>query len=77
MRRVVAVWFPTWATDRLRRSAAPPPPDAPLVTASSDGRRMAIAAADRVALALGIRPGLALAQARAMVPGLLVAEADP
>jgi protein ImuA len=53
------------------------PPEAPLVTASSDGRRMAVAVADQAALALGIRPGLALAQARAMVPGLLVAEADP
>ena len=71
------MWFPTWATDRLRRGADPPPPDTPLVTASSDGRRMAVTAADQAALALGIRPGRALAQARAMVPDLLVAEADP
>jgi protein ImuB len=49
----------------------------PLITAGSDGRRMQVAAADRAALALGIRPGMALAHARAMVPGLVVEDADP
>lgn len=36
-----------------------------------------IAAADAVALGMGLRPGLPLAQAQARVPGLAVAEADP
>ena len=76
MRRVVAVWFPTWPTDRLRRSPGAPSPEGPLITAASDGRRMVVAAADPAALALGIRPGMALAHARAMVPGLAVADAD-
>jgi protein ImuB len=48
-----------------------------LITAASDGRRMAVAAADRAAMALGIRPAMALAHARAMVPGLAVVDADP
>jgi len=49
----------------------------PLITAASDGRRMVVAAADRAALALGIRPAMPLALARAMVPGLTVVDADP
>ena len=47
-----------------------------MITAASDGRRMVVAAADPAALALGIRPGMALAHARAMVPGLAVVDAD-
>ena len=37
---------------------------------------MVVAAADPAALALGIRPGMALAHARAMVPGLAMIDAD-
>ncbi len=38
---------------------------------------MVIGAADAAAAALGLHPGMALAHAQAMVPGLLVADADP
>ena len=76
MRRVVAVWLPTWPTDRLRRNTGAPSPEMPLITAASDGRRMVVAAADRAALALGIRPAMPLAHAHAMVPGLTVVDAD-
>ncbi len=47
-----------------------------MITAASDGRRMVVAAADQAALALGIRPGMPFAHARAMVPGLAVVDAD-
>ena len=47
------------------------------MTHAHDGRRLAVAAANRAALALGLRPGMPLAHAQAMVPGLEVAEADP
>ena len=78
MRRVVSVWLPTWPTDRLRRaSGGAPPPDAPLVTASHDGRRRVIAAMDAAAQALGLYPGLPLAHAQARVPDLGVVAADP
>ncbi len=46
------------------------------MTALHDGRRRVIAAADRAAAALGLRPGMAVAQAMAVVPGLAVLEAD-
>ncbi len=50
---------------------------APLVTAERRGQRMTVAAACPAAAALGLAPGMALAQARALVPGLDVRDADP
>ena len=47
-----------------------------MVTAVEEGRRV-IAAADEAAAALGLRPGTAVAQAMAVVPGLVVTKADP
>ncbi|MXP65638.1 DNA polymerase Y family protein [Roseomonas sp. M0104] len=86
MRRVVSLYLPTWPTDRLRRRQAtsagvqPPaeqPLEAPLVTRMAEENRQVIAAANQAALRLGLRPGMALAHAQAMVPDLQVAEADP
>lgn len=48
-----------------------------LVTRAHDGRRSVIAAADAAARALGLHPGMPLAHAMALVPDLLVANADP
>ncbi|HTB47907.1 MAG TPA: DNA polymerase Y family protein, partial [Acetobacteraceae bacterium] len=79
MRRVVSVWLPTLATDRLRRhgsvssaqaEAAQAGADGPLVTTAHDGRRMVVAAVDASAAALGLRSGMPLAQAQALVVGL-------
>lgn len=47
------------------------------MTRLHDGRRLAVAAADASAQALGLRPGMALAHAQALVPGLVVADATP
>jgi protein ImuB len=49
----------------------------PLVTASRTGNRVLIAAACPQAQALGLAPGMALAQARALVPGLDIVDSDP
>jgi len=77
MRRVVSLFLPTWPTDRLRRHGhAGLPVEQPLVTRAHDGQRMAVAAADAAARALGLRPAMPLAHAMALVPGLLVADAD-
>ena len=74
MRRIIALFLPTWPIDRLRRFGV----DAtPLVTACHDGRRRVIAALDPAAAALGLHPGMALAQAQARVPGLTIHEATP
>ena len=61
----------------------PPPRDklgeelAPLITSIRDGNRVVIAAACPQARALGLAPGMALAQARAQIAGLDIRDADP
>jgi protein ImuB len=79
MRRVISVFLPTWPTDLLRRfqSAAVPSADKPLVTTMHDGRRQVVAGADRAARALGLVPGMPVAQGQALVPGLTVIPATP
>lgn len=79
MRRIVALWFPRLPTDRLRRRwAVSPPPEAglPLVMAAKIDNAMRLTAVDRRAELLGLRPGMALASARAMVPVVTVKTAD-
>ena len=56
---------------------AAPPPEAPLVLKGSDGRRRIVAAADHAALATGVRTGMPLAKAQAMVEGLIIHDANP
>ena len=53
------------------------PADKPLVTIEKSAQRIIIAAACPAALTLGIAPGLALTQARALVPELDVRDAEP
>jgi protein ImuB len=77
--RAVSLYLPFWPADRLQRqlgtrSAAP---EKPLVFAGQDGSRRIIVAANPPARALGLCPGLALAEAQARVPGLAIAPADP
>ncbi|TGX54837.1 DNA polymerase Y family protein [Sphingomonas gei] len=50
---------------------------APRITSTRNGSRIEIAAACPQAQALGLRPGMALAQARAQVVGLDIRPADP
>jgi protein ImuB len=58
--------------------AIAPAPDAPpLVLARREGSRVLIAHACVAARAAGLRPGMAITMARAMVPGLDVRDADP
>ena len=79
MTRVVSLFLPRWPTDRLRRKSgdASPPADAPLVMAGRTGRRRLITALDANAERLGVRIGMAVTKAQALVPGLIVAESDP
>lgn len=78
MRRVVSLYLPTWPTDRLRRrlGTGAPPAEVPLVTIGRQARRRTVLAADVAALALGLRPGMAAAQARALCAELVVHDAD-
>lgn len=77
MRRVVSVWFPTLPTDRLRRpeegKGSEQHPDLPAVTTTN----RQVVSANQTATTLGLRPGMKVAQAQALVPNLQLSEADP
>lgn len=79
MARVISVFLPNWPTDRLRRKAgdAAPPGEVPLVVAGREKNRRVVTAADPAARALGLRAGMPVTKAQAMVPGLLIEPADP
>ncbi len=84
MRRVISLWLPTFATDRLhrRRTVARPTESAtslvsPLATITATHGGMRVVAVNPTAAAVGIAPGMPLAEARAVLPNLAVAEADP
>jgi protein ImuB len=79
MRRVVSLWLPTWPTDRIRRKlgAAAPPAETPLVLIGRAGRRRVVLAGDVAALRAGLRVGMHASKAQALMPGLIVMDADP
>lgn len=85
-------FFPTDRLRRTSRlpsgatgpSGRPGPADAPsreggppLVTVTRQGSRRIVAAVDEAAFAVGLRPGQAVAQAKASVAGLVLVEAAP
>lgn len=78
MTRVVSVFLPSWSIDRFRRMAgdAAPPPEVPLALIARDGNRKAVQAANAAALAAGLRVGMPATKAQALVPGLLIEEAN-
>ena len=79
MPRVVSLFLPTWPTDRVRRNlgAAAPPAEEPLVLIGREGRRRVVLAADRAALATGLRVGMPATKAQALVKGLIIRDAEP
>ena len=84
-RRLLSLYLPRWPTDRLRKraaGAAPSPqatarPDAALVLSGREGSKRLVMAADDRARRLGLYPGMALAKAQALVPGLDVQPFTP
>ncbi len=81
MKRIVSVWLPTLAIDRLTRTSGKPRPEpqklGPYVTVAGERGRLVVVAASREADAGGIAPSMPLADARALIPGLGVWQADP
>ena len=74
-RRYLAIWFPFLSADRLRRQS-PPEPGQPFAFVEKVKGALRLAAVDKQAKALGLTPGLALADARARMPNLLAFDAD-
>ncbi|MCO6050271.1 DNA polymerase Y family protein [Mesorhizobium sp. RP14(2022)] len=79
MRKVISVFLPTWATDRLSRrlGTAAPTRETPVVLAGREGNRRAVLAVNDSARRLGIWPGMAATQAQALLPDLATFEAEP
>ena len=74
-KRVIAVWLPTFATDRLQRAEYDP--DLPLATVGAVHGGLRVAAANGAARRAGVDPGLPVADARALAPGLRTVNATP
>jgi protein ImuB len=72
----MALFFPFLPTDRLRRLGLAPC-DAPLALYAKEGNAFTLTAVDPIALAKGLRPGMALADAQAILSGLVAREAEP
>lgn len=75
-RRYLALFFPFLPAERWLRTA-PRRPDAPLVFAEKQRGAMRLASVDAAALAVGLRPGMPLADAHAQVGELAVIAHDP
>jgi protein ImuB len=56
---------------------AAPQPDAPLILVGRDGRRRVVLAADAAAQRAGLRIGMPASKAQALVPNLVVRDAEP
>jgi protein ImuB len=80
MPRVVSLYLPAWPTDRLTRKlrgAAPRDEERPLVLTGRVGGRREVFAANRAAQAAGLRVGMAVTKAQALVAALDVRDAEP
>ncbi|MFG1462619.1 DNA polymerase Y family protein [Xanthobacter sp. DSM 24535] len=73
-RRYLCLWLDRLSTDRLERSLPPDARLAPRATLVMEKSALRLAAVNGAARALGLKPGLSLADARARHPGLEVAD---
>ena len=54
-----------------------PPVEAPLILSGQEGRRRVVFALNAAARGAGLRTGMPVTKAQALVPGLIVSDADP
>ena len=74
--RILTAWLPWWPTERLARRH-PEARTHPFVTVGDHRGRLVIEAANPRATRSGLTPGMALADGRAIVPGVVVRPSDP
>ena len=77
MRLYLALFLPFLPTERLRRCGGAPDEGTPFALAEKRANAQRLSALDPAALEQGLTPGLSLSDARARVPCLVVAPADP
>ena len=83
-RRILSLWFPHLSTERLLRQrlgrswrSLPPQGRPPLVVSHQENNTQRIAALDEEAERLRLKPGMGIADARAMYPAIEIVAADP
>jgi protein ImuB len=76
MRRVISLWLPRFATDRTGR-ATPALRDRPFAQVLERRARPELYAVNHAAERAGLSPGMALANARAILPSLTILPARP
>ena len=76
-RRIVSLWFPKLPVDQLARRTRHDWTSRPLAIVTETGNRIFVQAVNALAEQEGIAPGMSLADARTLYPGLAVHEADP
>jgi protein ImuB len=77
MRRFLFLWFPFFPTDRWRRLRPELADKTPLALCQSGPGGLRLTAVNVAAFALGLAVGMRLADSRALVPELRVADAEP
>jgi len=78
MRRVVALFLPTFPTDQIRRrSGGTPARNLPIVMAMQEGNRRVLTSVDDAARKLKLACGMTVAHAQTLVPDLIVETAKP
>ena len=75
-KRIVSLWFPRLTTDRIQRQRGVEWASRPLATVVESGSRIMLAGVTRSAEQAGLVPGMALADARAVVAELATVPAD-
>ena len=82
-RRILSLWFPHLSTERLLRQrlgrswrSLPPQGRPPLVVSRQENNTQRIAALDEEAGRLRLRPGMGIADARAMYPSIEIVAED-
>ena len=77
MSRIVSIWLPEWAIERLRRQMPASVPAAePFALVEKGPHGLRISAANGVARAAGVTVGAALPDVRAAIPALAVRQAE-
>lgn len=77
MRRVISIFLPQWPIEAWARRTRSASPEVPFVLIGQDGQKQVLTAINRAAADEGLAPGMPLTHARAIVPQVKTAPAQP
>ncbi|MFL2667983.1 MAG: Y-family DNA polymerase [Alphaproteobacteria bacterium] len=76
MRRIISLWLPRFATDRISRKI-PALRDKPFVLVQEHQARLCLSALNNAANQAGLKPHMTLANARTILPSVIIHSASP